>query len=203
MPEAARRAPRFATLGPAGSNHAFVTGRYLAFHGLLDRATVQLFTSFDDAAESVLREESDFLIQCAVHPATPRTVARFYQGLYAVDTFIAASRPLAVLRRRDRPAPQTVGAMTATVDYTDLSRWGQRVDLPTVAAVAEALVDGSLDAGLTFADAATMHAGLLVTEQEVASPDDAWIVYGRQRATQEGGLLAAGSERLAALYGQP
>ncbi len=202
MPEARTSgAPRFATLGPAGSNHAFVVARYLAFHGL-DDAPVQLFTSFDDAAQSVLRGENDFLVQCAVHPATPRTVALFHRGLHVVDTFISSSRPLAVLRRRDRPSPQTVGAMTATVEYTELSRWGRMVELDTVAAVVDELIDGSLDAGLGFADAAREHADMLIVEEDVTSPDDAWIVYGRQRAAQ-GNIVSSHSGWLRALYTTP
>ena len=190
---------RFATLGPAGSNHAVVGERYLVFQGIHERACIQLHRTFEDAAQSVLQHDADFLIQCAVHPSTPRTVSAFYRGLYVIDTFISSSRPLAVVRRNDRPSPRTIGAMAATVDYVDLSRWGNLAITDTVTAVTDGLLEGRFDAGLTFADAAAEHPGQLVLERAVPSPDDAWIVYGRTRVAA-GGLVGSDNGPASALY---
>jgi hypothetical protein len=190
---------RFATLGPAGSNHAFVSERYLMFQGLREGAHIQLHRTFEDAVESVLQHDADFLIQCAVHPSTPRTVSAFHRGLYVIDTFVSSSRPLAVVRRRDRPSPRTIGAMAATVDYVDLSRWGSLAIAETVTAVTDGLLEGSFDAGLAFADAAAEHPEALVMEQAVPSPDDAWIVYGRTRVAADG-LVGSDRGPASALY---
>ena len=66
---------RFITLGPRGSNHEYVLHRYLDFHGIRELATVDLALDFEQGARAVLDHRSDFLLQCAVHPATSATVA--------------------------------------------------------------------------------------------------------------------------------
>lgn len=180
---------RLATLGPAGSNHELVAGRYLEFHGVSGRAQVFLHPDFAAAAQAVLSGEADFLLQCAVHPSTPDTVARYFNGLFVIDTFISPSRDLAVIRRNDRPAPKTVGAMAATTGYVDLSRWGTVQPTATVAAVAAGLYDGRFDAGLAFTSLVDEHPDIFCIEQPVDSVDDAWLVYGRTRVSQ-GKLLA-------------
>lgn len=192
---------RFATLGPAGSNHAFAAARYIAFHGLAGHATISLHGNFADAVDGVLGGGDDFLIQCAVHPATPGTVAGYFRGLYVIDTFISASRDLAVLRRTDAPPPGqgTVGAMVATLGYADLQQWGRVVPADTVSAVAEGLLAGTFDAGLTFESLAAEHPGRFQVAQRVRSVDDAWIVYGRAPAA-DGAIVACADGPAAAMY---
>ena len=57
----------FATLGPAGSNHEFVTERYLAFHGL-EGANVVLIDHFDDALRLLADGAADFVVQVGSIP---------------------------------------------------------------------------------------------------------------------------------------
>ena len=102
---------KFITLGPAGSNHEFVTRRYLAFHGIGDRTSIDLAPDFAQGAAAVLAGHADFMVQCAVHPATMATVARFLQGLYVIDTFISPSRDLAIIQRRDVEHPRSLAVM--------------------------------------------------------------------------------------------
>jgi hypothetical protein len=90
---------KFLTLGPAGSNHEYVTRRYLDFHGLRDRAILDLVPDFDRGADAVLQGDADFMVQCAVHPAAMSTVAKCFVGLHLIDTFISPSQDLAILQR--------------------------------------------------------------------------------------------------------
>ncbi len=190
---------RFATLGPAGSNHELVLARYLAFHGIAARTQIGLVADFAEAARSVLAGEADFILQCAVHPATPATVARFFQGLFVVDTFISPSRDLAVVRRRDRPVATSIGAMAATTAYVDLSRWGRLETTDTVSTVARGLLEGRFDAGLTFSTLVDQYPDRFCIDLAVPSVDDAWLVYGRERVSN-GALVACAGGPAAKMF---
>jgi hypothetical protein len=172
---------KFVTLGPAGSNHEFVTRRYLDFHGIAARADVALVVDFEEGAHAVLQGNADYLVQCAVHPATPRTVARWFDGLYAIDTFISPSQDLAVLQRHDAEDATCLAAMRPTLEYVDVSRWESVELVDTVAEVTQGLVTGAYDVGLGYAAAAQARPELLRITQFVGTVDDAWIVYGRSR----------------------
>lgn len=192
---------RFITLGPAGSNHEFVTRRYLDFHGLRERAALDLAANFDRCTEAVLHGHADYMVQCAVHPATVSTVAKFFAGLHLIDTFISPSQDLAVLERRDAGKPAALAVMAPTLPYIDRSRW-QRVELvETVAEVTRGVIDGRYAAGLGYAAAADAHPERLRIAQFIGTVDDAWLVYGRTRLT--GGRLSAWADGPAAqLYRQ-
>jgi hypothetical protein len=172
---------KFITLGPAGSNHEFVTRRYLDFHGLRDTATTELTPDFAQGAQALLQGRADFMVQCAVHPATVETVAKCFEGLYVIDSFISPSQDLAILQRSDVPDPQSLAVMLPTLPYIDRSRWPRIEFVETVAQVTRGLVDGTYAAGLGYASAAAMHPGRLRIAQFVGTVDDAWIVYGRTR----------------------
>lgn len=179
----------FITLGPAGSNHELVTHRYLEFHAISERANVALASDFAQGAQAVLEGSADFMIQCAVHPATCPTVAMFFDGLYLIDTFISSSQDLAVIQRNDATQPRSLAAMLPTLDYIDRTQW-ERIELvDTVAKVTQGLVDGTYDVGLGYASIASTHAESLHVVQFIGSVDDAWLVYGRDRVS-EGKLLA-------------
>jgi len=174
---------KFITLGPSGSNHDHVTTRYLAFHGLHDRATLEFVADFEQGAAAVLDGRADFLVQCAVHPATSATVAKFRHGLFVIDTFISASQDLAIVQRRDVERPAALAAMRPTLDYIDPGQW-ERVELvATVAEVTRGLIDGSYEAGLAYASVAATHPQCVRTVRFLGTVDDAWIVYGRERVS--------------------
>jgi len=180
---------KFITLGPAGSNHEFVTRRYLAFHGIGDRTTIDLAPDFAQGAAAVLAGQADFMVQCAVHPATMATVARFLQGLYVIDTFISPSRDLAIIQRRDVEHPRSLAVMRPTLDYIDAGKWEHIELVDTVAEVTRGLAEGKYEAGLGYAAIAEAHPEDLQVTQFIGTVDDAWIVYGRVRAS-DGGLVA-------------
>jgi hypothetical protein len=190
---------KFVTLGPSGSNHEYVLRNYLAFHGIAHKARIDLALDFEAGAQAVLDGDADFLLQVAVHPATMATVAKYLRGLFVIDTFIAASQDLAVIRRRHAPKSSTLAVMRPTLDYTNAERWENIEYVDTVAAVTQGLIDGKYDAGLGFVSAAQAHPEMLEIEEFIGTVDDAWIVYGRTKVSS-GNLLAWRDSPAAALY---
>ena len=192
---------KFITLGPAGSNHEYVTLRYLDFHGLGDRATLTLAADFAQCADAVLKGTADFMIQCAVHPSCMATMGRFFEGLFAIDTFISPSQDLAILQRNDAIQPRTLAVMRPTLDYIDARQWERIKLVGTVAEVTSGLLTGKYAAGLGYAAAARSHPDILHATHFIGTVDDAWIVYGRARLS-EGKLLAWRDSPASRLYGQ-
>jgi len=190
---------KFVALGPAGSNHEYVTRRYLDFHGIRDRASIELIKDFEQGAEAVLEHRADFMVQCAVHPATMATVAKYLDGLYVVDTFISPSQDLAIIQRNDAQKPRTLAVMRPTLDYTDRTKWDDVEFVETVAEVSKGLVDGTYEVGLGYVSVAQKHPQLLHVVEFIGTVDDAWIVYGRTRVS-ENRLLAWRDSPAAALY---
>ncbi|MEJ8815587.1 hypothetical protein WKW77_31300 [Variovorax ureilyticus] len=190
---------KFITLGPTGSNHEHVTQNYLDFHGIAGKASVALAVDFEEGAKAVLNGDADFLIQCAVHPATMATVAKYLNGLFVVDTFISPSQDLAVIHRRDATRPDTLAVMKPTLDYTDASRWARIQYVDTVAEVSRGLLEGKYQAGLGFVSIAQKHPELLQIDEFIGTVDDAWIVYGRTKVSG-GKLLAWRDSPAAAIY---
>ncbi|MBS75355.1 hypothetical protein [Variovorax sp.] len=190
---------KFITLGPSGSNHEYVTRNYLAFHGIDRKAGVELAVDFEQGARAVLDGDADFLVQCAVHPATMATVAKYLEGLYVVDTFISPSQDLAIIRRKAAARSGTLAVMAPTLDYTDASRWDKIEYVATVAEVSRGLVEGKYDAGLGFVSVANAHADVLMVEEFIGTVDDAWIVYGRTKISG-GQLLAWPDSPAAAIF---
>ncbi len=101
----------FTTLGPPGTNHEFVTRKYLGFHGLTATADLQLSASVDEAVERIRAGTADYFVLCSVHPNTPRAVGRHYREMFVVDSFISPSLPLAVLTRADIEHPTSIGVL--------------------------------------------------------------------------------------------
>ncbi|MDB5829622.1 MAG: hypothetical protein JWQ73_3842 [Variovorax sp.] len=192
---------RFITLGPSGSNHEFVAHRYLDLHGIREHASVELALDFAQAAQAVLDGRADFLLQCAVHPATMATVARFFDGLYVIDAFVSPSQDLAIIQRRDAGQPKSLAVMRPTLDYIDSSRWERIEFVDTVADVTAGLADGTYAAGLGYAAIARTHPDRLHMTQFIGTVDDAWIVYGRTRVS-DGNVVAWRDSPAALCYRQ-
>lgn len=111
----------FGTLGPTGSNHEWVTKRYLAFHQL-HHTRIELFMNFDDAFQAMFDGYVHYIIQVAVHPSVTSTVAKYRGRAHLIDTFISPSQPMGILTRSEVDTPSTLGLQMATRDYVDLSR---------------------------------------------------------------------------------
>jgi hypothetical protein len=174
----------FATLGPSGSNHELVSRQYLDFHGLLD-AKLCLVADFDLAVAALRAGQVDYIIQCAVHPATAWVLGRHFREMFVIDTFISPSKPLGVLTRRDVAVPRSLALQPATRDYVDTSRWSRLVPEQSIATVAQALLEGRVDSGITAIEYAERHSDTLRVDAMIGSPDDAWIVYGRERVYRD------------------
>jgi hypothetical protein len=171
---------KFGTLGPAGTNHEYVTRRYIEFHAL--DARIRLFDNFDDALLAFDGREIDYLVQCAVHPDTPRVMGSKFSERFVVDTFISPSQTLAILTRNDVVKPQTISLVSpATDDYADLSAYSKLLPSVSIPMAFERLMNGECDSALVYRHYFDSNPDELRVDATIGSPDDAWIVYGRQR----------------------
>lgn len=170
----------FGTLGPSGTNHEYVTRRYIDFHEL--DGEVRLFNNFDEAMLAFDARQIDFLIQCAVHPDTPRVMGSNFHERFVVDTFISPSQTLAILTRKDVVKPETISLVSpATDDYADLSSYSELMPAVSIPFAFERLMKGECDSALVYRYYYDANPEELRVDATIGSPDDAWIVYGRQR----------------------
>ncbi|HSH47034.1 MAG TPA: hypothetical protein VK991_00375 [Halomonas sp.] len=168
----------YAALGPAGSNHALVLGRYIATRTANQSASIVLFSDFHAAFEALLAGRVDRVLQCSAHPSHGECVGRYMHRAFPVDTFIAGSRPLALLARRAAAHPASVGLQPATRHYTDLSAFSEQIEMPTIVDVAEGLVSGRFDAGICALETLERHPGQLRLIEDLGPALDAWVLFG-------------------------
>jgi hypothetical protein len=173
---------RFVTLGPAGSNHEFVTAAYLQHHGIADFSIVELVLTFEEAALKVLSGEADHIVQVVVHPSTAEIVARYRQQLFVIDAFVSPSKDMAVVTRVDVECPTSLALQPATKDYIDTGEL-ELIPETSTASVAEGLLAGKYESGLTYSSLATDNPKRFRVDTPIGTVDDAWIVYGRERVT--------------------
>jgi hypothetical protein len=180
---------KIATLGPAGTNHEFVTREYLRFHDV-QNAEVVLLSSFVEAIEGLLAGRYDFVIQCAVHPAAPATLGGHFKEVFAVDCFISQSRDLAILTRTEVKTPRSIGLLRpATESYANLDVWERKIAGPSLPILFENLLKGHYDSALVYLDYAAEFPDRVRVDKIVGSPDDVWIVYACERTSR--GMLQA------------
>jgi hypothetical protein len=185
-----QQAVRIATLGPSGTNHEMVAKKYMKFHGISNYA-LSFVLSFAEAVALLKRGDVDYILQCAVHPETPQTLGENFREIFAIDCFISDSQELAVLTRKDVTTPKTIGVLLpANEKYTDLSRWEQRIPYRSLPLIFEDLLAGRIDSGLVYRSFADKHPDQVRVDEMIGSPDDVWIVYGKNRA-YHGELLAS------------
>lgn len=174
----------FTTLGPPGTNHEFVTRKYLSFHGLTATADLQLTANVDEASEQIRTGAADYFVLCSVHPDASRAVGRHYREMFVVDSFISPSLPLAVLTRAGIEHPTSIGVLhPSTTYYIDASKWDRVVHITTgtLHTVANGLLAGTYNSALVYRTYSDRFPGRLRVDQELGSPDDAWLVLGRER----------------------
>jgi len=174
--------PRFLTLGP-DTNHDFASRRFLAFHGR-DASDLAFVEDPEEGVRLLLSGAADFFILCSVHPMTPRLLCNYAGRAFIADVFISASKPLAVLTRSDVAAPKKLGLFAATVGLTATTRWAETIveSDGTLATIAARLRAGAYDSALTYRDVADADPGAFRVEEEIESPDDAWLGSGRREA---------------------
>jgi hypothetical protein len=173
-------APTFITLGPSGTCHEAALRRYLEFQGLAD-VRIVLVEDLLGAIEQVRDERDTFLVQCSAHLHVHLVTERYFREVFVVDTFIYPTKELALLIRTDAEHPSSLGIVSATRGYTDLSRWSEIVDEPSKPVVARHLLAGDYDAGLTHLHHAREHPDVLRVEEVYGAVDTTWVVYGRRK----------------------
>ncbi|MCY4230954.1 MAG: hypothetical protein OXF26_08805 [Alphaproteobacteria bacterium] len=178
---------RFATLGPAGTNHEFVTRNYLAFHGLVD-AELILVDDFFEGLAMMNTGRVEFMVQVAVHPDCAAVVAKahFDYGIHVIDCFIAPGKELGILTRAEVADPRTLALQPATSSYADLSAWPDQIPTASIMRVAEGLLNGDYDSGLTALELVERHPGRFRVDAVIGAVDDPWLLYGRKRVAVAG-----------------
>lgn len=190
---------RFITLGPVGSNHHFVLKRYLEHHGLSQHAHIDLLLDFHEGARRLAQGEADFMLQVAVHPETATVLATYRHSIFVVDTFISESQPMAVVCKRDVLNPKNLALQPATRDYVNASRFDKLINEVSVASVAQGLIDGTFEAGITSASLVEDMPDRFRIEELIGTVDDAWIIYGR-KAVANGKIISDRSGPAAMIY---
>lgn len=169
---------QYATLGPAGSNHELVLKRYLESSD--DNPNILLFDDFPNAFEALLAGRVDRVMQCTAHFSHADCVGRFMHRAYPVDSFIAGSRPLALLARQAANPPVSVGLQPATRYYTDLSTFSEQIEMPTIVDVAEGLLNARFDAGICALETLERHPQELRLLKDLGPALDVWVIFGTQ-----------------------
>jgi hypothetical protein len=167
----------FVTLGPEGTCHERAVKAYARFQGVAD-ARLDLITDFFDGLERIRGRDDAFLVQCSAHPGVHEITERHFDEVFVVDTFIYPTKALAVLSRRDVERPRSLGIVEATEGYVDLSRWEVKVPQISKPLVAEGLLRGDFDAGLTHLEHLALHPDELRLDLEIGEVDTSWVVYG-------------------------
>jgi hypothetical protein len=169
--------PTFITLGPTGTCHENALLHYLDFQGVAD-ARIVLVEDLLGAIGRVRAEPNTFLVQCSAHVQVHLVTERFHTEVFVIDTFIYPTKELSLLIRRDRADPKSLGIVSATKGYPDLTRWETIIDEPSKPVVARHLLAGDYDAGLTHLHYADEHPDVLRVEEVYGAVDTTWVVYG-------------------------
>ena len=172
--------PTFITLGPAGTCHENALLHYLEFQGLADFEIV-LVEDLLGAIDRVREEPDTFLVQCSAHLQVHLVTERHHQEVFVLDTFLYPTKALALLVRADVAEPRSLGIVSATRGYTDLTRWEEIVDEPSKPVVARHLLQRRYDAGLTHLHHAREHPAELRIAEQYGAVDTTWVVYGRRK----------------------
>ena len=167
----------FVTLGPEGTCHERAVTEYAHFQGI-EHFELDLITDFYDGLERIRGRDDAFLVQCSAHPEVHKITEKHWSEVFVVDTFIYPTKALGVLSRRDVEHPRSLGIVEATEGYVDLTQWEEVVPQISKPLVAEALLRGEFDAGLTHLEHYERHSDVLRLDLEIGEIDTTWVVYG-------------------------
>jgi hypothetical protein len=172
--------PTFITLGPAGTCHENALRHYLDFQGLTDYE-IDLVPELLPAIDRVRERPDTYLVQCSAHLHVHLVTERYYKEVFVIDTFIYPTKELALIVRRDVEHPRSIGIVSATRGYPDLSKWETIIDEPSKPVVARKLLAGEYDAGLTHSHHADEHPDELRLVELYGAVDTTWVVYGKRK----------------------
>jgi len=168
------------TLGPEGTCHERAVKRYLAFQGV-DEYEIELTTDFFAGLDAVRERPNTFLVQCSAHPKVHEITEKYWTEVFVVDTFIYPTKHLVLLSRKEVERPRSIGIVPATKGYVDLSQWDEVIDVASKPIVAEGLLRGEYDSGLTHMEHVDEHTEELRLDLDIGEIDTTWVVYGRQK----------------------
>ena len=168
------------TLGPTGTCHERAVQRYAEFQGIEDYA-IELIVDFFDGLEMLRETPGAFLVQCSAHPKVHEITEKYWTEVWVVDTFIYPTKHLVLLSRREVERPRSLGIVPATKGYVDLSGWAEVIDVASKPLVAEGLMRGDYDSGLTHMEHVEEHADELRLDLDIGEIDTTWVVYGREK----------------------
>ncbi|MGV1049743.1 MAG: hypothetical protein ACOYD4_14605 [Solirubrobacterales bacterium] len=171
------------TLGPTGTCHERAVIAYMGFQGVED-FEISFIGDFFDGLERIRGRENAFLVQCSAHPLVHEITERHWSEVFVVDTFIYPTKALAVLARREVERPRTLGLVPATSGYIDAGDWEEIIDVQSKPIVAEELLAGRYEAGLTHLEHLAKHPDELRLELEIGEIDTTWVVYGNRKRFQ-------------------
>ena len=154
--------------------------RYLEFQGIAD-ARVELVADFDEGLELVRERPNGFLVQCSSHPDVHIVTERYRQDVFVVDTFMFPAKEMGLIARVEVEEPRSLGVVAAAMGYPDLTRWETVVQEPANPIVAQNLLAGKYDAGVTFVAFGEEHPEALRVLERYGEVDTTWLVYGRRR----------------------
>ena len=184
----------FITLGPEGTCHERAVRRYAEFQRIADYQ-FELVTDFHDGLERLRGREDAFLVQCSAHPLVHEITEKHWTEVFVIDTFIYPTKHLVLLSRREVERPRSIGIVPATKGYVDLGQWEEIVDVASKPLVAEGLLRGDYDSGLTHMEHVEEHSDELRLDLDIGEIDTTWVVYGTRKRFQ-GEVIGIPSEDL-------
>jgi hypothetical protein len=180
VPSEDRRKIIFVTLGPEGTCHERAVRNYAAFQGIEDYE-FEFITDFFDGLEAIRGRDDAFLVQCSAHPLVHEITEKYWTEVFVVDTFIYPTKHLVLLSRKEVERPRSIGIVPATKGYVDLSQWEEVIDVVSKPIVAEELLRGEYDSGLTHMEHVEEHADELRLDLDIGEIDTTWVVYGTRK----------------------
>jgi len=168
------------TLGPTGTCHERAVQRYMAFQGVEDYA-IELIVDFFVGLEMLRETPGAFLVQCSAHPKVHEITEKYWTEVFVVDTFVFPTKHLVLLSRKEVERPRSLGIVPATKGYLDLSGWEEVIDVASKPLVAEGLLHGDYDSGLTHMEHVEEHAEELRLDLDIGEIDTTWVVYGKRK----------------------
>jgi hypothetical protein len=172
--------PTFITLGPNGTCHQNALLRYLEFQEL-PGARVELVGDLLEGLELVRRQPNSYLVQCSAHPEVHVVTERYRHEVYVVDTFLYPAKEMGLISRRGIAEPKSLGVVPAAIGYADRDRWRTIIEEPANPVVAQGLLEGRYDAGITLVELGERHSRELQILERFGEVDTTWNVYGRRR----------------------
>lgn len=177
------RDPVFLTLGPTGTCHEHALGAYLEFQGLRN-AHIELVADFHEGLGRLRAQPDAFLVQCSSHPDVHVVTESYPQEIFVVDTFMFPAKEMGLIVRNDVADPKSLGVVAAAMGYTDLAEWETVLEEPANPIVADNLLAGKYDAGVTFVAFGEAHPEQLRVAERYGEVDTTWLVYGHHRRYQ-------------------